>query len=88
MVRTFTDIEKLVGIATKLERVLGELGETPFKPPKGRTRRGRSKDTDGKAGYCFEQHTYKFLRGMCPILVHHPLPPCLRGVRSIREKTI
>ncbi len=29
MVRTFTDIE-LVGAATELERVLGELGETPY----------------------------------------------------------
>jgi hypothetical protein len=34
VVRTFTDIEKLVGAATKLERVLGELRETPFEPLK------------------------------------------------------
>jgi hypothetical protein len=31
-VKTFTDIEELVGAATKLERVLGELGETPYEP--------------------------------------------------------
>jgi hypothetical protein len=30
MVRTFTDIEELVGAATEVERVLGELGETPY----------------------------------------------------------
>jgi hypothetical protein len=30
VVRTFTDIEKLVGTATEVERVLGELGETPY----------------------------------------------------------
>jgi len=30
--RTFTNIEELVGAATKLERVLGELGETPYEP--------------------------------------------------------
>jgi predicted aspartyl protease len=30
IVRTFTNIEELVGVATKLERVLGEIGETPF----------------------------------------------------------
>ncbi len=30
--RTFTDIEELVGAATELERVLGELGETPYEP--------------------------------------------------------
>ncbi len=32
MVITFTDIEELVGAATELERVLGELGETPYEP--------------------------------------------------------
>jgi len=34
VVRTFTDIEELVGAATELERVLGEIGETPFEPLK------------------------------------------------------
>jgi hypothetical protein len=32
VVRTFTDIEELVRAATELERVLGELGETPYEP--------------------------------------------------------
>jgi hypothetical protein len=30
MVRTFVDIEELVGAAMEVERVLGELGETPY----------------------------------------------------------
>ncbi len=30
MVRTSADIEELVGAATEVERVLGELGETPY----------------------------------------------------------
>jgi len=34
IVRTFADIEELVGAVTELERVLGELGETPFEPLK------------------------------------------------------
>jgi hypothetical protein len=34
VVRTFTDIEELIGVATKLERVLGELGETSYEPLK------------------------------------------------------
>ncbi len=34
VVRTFADIEELVSVATELERVLGELGETPFEPLK------------------------------------------------------
>jgi len=32
VVRTFTDIEELIGAATELERILGELGETPYEP--------------------------------------------------------
>ncbi len=32
VVRTFTDIEELVGAATEVERVLAELGETPYEP--------------------------------------------------------
>jgi len=34
VVRTFADVEELVATATELERVLGELGETPFEPLK------------------------------------------------------
>jgi len=34
VVKTFTYIEELVSAATKLERVLGEFGETPFEPLK------------------------------------------------------
>ncbi len=34
VVRTFADIEELVGAATEFERVLGELGETPYEPLK------------------------------------------------------
>ncbi len=30
VVRTFADVEELVAASTKVERVLGELGETPF----------------------------------------------------------
>jgi Zn-dependent M32 family carboxypeptidase len=29
-VRTFANIKELVGAATEVERVLGELGETPY----------------------------------------------------------
>jgi hypothetical protein len=34
VVRTYADIEEMVGAATELERVLGEFGETPFEPLK------------------------------------------------------
>jgi len=32
VVRTFANIEKLVGAAMEVERVLGELEETPYEP--------------------------------------------------------
>jgi predicted component of viral defense system (DUF524 family) len=32
VVRVFADIEELVNAAIEVERVLGELGETPFEP--------------------------------------------------------
>ncbi len=32
MVRTYTDIEEMVIVATEIERVLGDLGETPYDP--------------------------------------------------------
>jgi hypothetical protein len=34
VVKVFADIEELVGVVTEVERVLGELGETPFEPLK------------------------------------------------------
>jgi hypothetical protein len=34
LVRIFTNIEKLVGVTTKLEKVLGELRETLYEPLK------------------------------------------------------
>jgi hypothetical protein len=34
VVRTFIDIEELVGVTTKLEKMLDELGETPYEPLK------------------------------------------------------
>jgi hypothetical protein len=34
VVRTFADIKELVGAMTKVERILGEVGETPYEPLK------------------------------------------------------
>ncbi len=42
MVRTFTDIDKLMGYATELEGVLGELGETPYELVKEEQEEGAS----------------------------------------------
>ncbi len=43
MVRTFTDIKELVGATIKLERMLGELGNTPYEPLKEEQEEGVSK---------------------------------------------
>ncbi len=43
VVRAFTDIEELVGAATELERVLGEIGKTPFEPLKEEQKEGVEK---------------------------------------------
>jgi hypothetical protein len=42
MVRIFTDIEKLVGAVIELERVLGELGKTPYEALKEEKEEGVS----------------------------------------------
>jgi hypothetical protein len=90
MVRTFTDIEELVGTATELERVLGELGEIPYEPlkeSKGGTRRRSFRDHDGKEGHCFEQHIHQFLqrecaKSGCTIFFHYVwMMPDLQGRR-------
>jgi len=34
VVRTFANIDELASVATEVERVMGELGETPYEPLK------------------------------------------------------
>lgn len=34
MVRHYVDMESLFAFALEVEKVLGELGETPYEPPK------------------------------------------------------
>jgi len=45
VVRVFADIEELVATAIEVERVLGELGETPFEPLKEEREEGTEKNT-------------------------------------------
>jgi hypothetical protein len=45
MVRVFANIEELVATAIEVERVLGELGETPFKPLKEEREEGTKDNT-------------------------------------------
>jgi len=43
VVKTFTDIDKLMGVTIKLERVLGRLGETLYEPLKEEQEDGATK---------------------------------------------
>ncbi len=45
MVRVFANIEELVAVAIEVERILGELGETPFKPLKEEQEEGTDDNT-------------------------------------------
>jgi len=64
VVRTFTDIEELVGAATELERVLGELRETPYEPLREEQKEETS-ETDGETRHCSKQYPDQLLQGDC-----------------------
>jgi hypothetical protein len=62
VIRTFTNIEKLVRVVAKLERVLGELGETPYEPLK----EGVSKTMMEKQVIALNNTLINFLKGSVP----------------------
>jgi len=66
VVRTFTDIEELVSAATKLERVLGELGETPFEPLKEEQEKGVVETMMEKQVTALNNTLINFLKGNVP----------------------
>jgi hypothetical protein len=66
VVRTFADIEELVGTATELERVLGELGETPFEPLKEEQEEGDSETLMEKQVTALNNTLINFFKGNVP----------------------
>jgi hypothetical protein len=66
MVRIFTDIEKLVGAATKLERVLRKLRETPYESLKEEHEEGVSKTMMEKQVAALNNTFINFFRGNVP----------------------
>jgi len=66
VVRTFVDIEELVGAATELERVLGELGETPFEPLKEEQEEGVAETMMEKQLTTLNNTLINFLKGNVP----------------------
>jgi hypothetical protein len=69
VVRTFADIEELVGAATELERVLGELGETPYEPLKEEQEEGVAETIMEKQVNALNNTLINFLKGNVPIPV-------------------
>jgi hypothetical protein len=68
VVRTFTDIEELVGVATELERVLDELGGTPFEPRKEEQEEGVSETMMEKQVIALNNTLINFFKGNVPNL--------------------
>jgi predicted component of viral defense system (DUF524 family) len=68
VVRMFTNIEKLVGATTKLERVLGKLGETPYEPLKEEQEEGASETMMEEQVIVLNNTFINFFKGT----VHNP----------------
>ncbi len=68
MVKTFTNIEKLMGATIKLERVLGELGETPYELLKEEQEEGVSKTIIEKQVTSLNNMFINFFKGNVPNL--------------------
>jgi len=63
VVRMYADIEEMVGAATELERVLGELGETPFEPLKEEQEEGVAETMMEKQVNAFNDTLINFMKG-------------------------
>jgi len=70
VVRNFTDIEELVGAASEVERVLGELGETPFEPLKEEQEEGIAEATMEHQVATLNDTLINFFKGGLP----NPMP--------------
>ncbi len=66
VVRTFANIEELVGAAYELERVLGELGETPFELLKEELEEGAAEASMGHQVAALNDTLINFFKGGVP----------------------
>jgi hypothetical protein len=63
VVRTYANIEEMVDAAIELERVLGELSETPFEPLKEEHEEGVAETTMEKQVNAFNDTLINFMKG-------------------------
>ncbi len=66
VVRAFADIEELVGAMTKVEKVLGELGETPYEPLKEEQKEESSHTIMEKQVITLNDTFINFFKGAMP----------------------
>jgi hypothetical protein len=66
VVRMFADIEELVGVATEVERVLGELGEIPYEPLKEEQKEESSQTIMEKQVTALNNTLINFFKGVVP----------------------
>jgi hypothetical protein len=67
VVRVFADIEELVAATIEVERVLGELGETPFEPLKEEQEEGTKENTMEKQVATLNSTLINFFKGNGPV---------------------
>jgi predicted aspartyl protease len=69
VVRTYTNIEEMVGAATELERVLGELDKTPYEPLRKEQEEGVAETMMEKQVNAFNDTLVNFMKGNVSRLV-------------------
>jgi len=78
VVRTFADVEELVGAATELKRVLGKLGETPFEPLREEQEEGATKASMEHQVAALNNTLINFFKGGVPNSIPSPFSTLFR----------
>jgi hypothetical protein len=88
IVTVFTDIEELVGAATEVERVLGELEETPYEPLREEQEEDASESTMEKQVTALNNTLINFFKGNLHDLASTSSSTALEDANSVRVRTI
>jgi hypothetical protein len=83
---TFADIEELVGAAIELERVLGELGETPFEPFKEEQEEGVVETSMEDQVAVLNNALINFFKGSVPNPVSSSYSTIFEGCQICRRR--